>query len=76
MKTKAFVTGGTGFIGANLVRELLQSGYSVKALVRPTSFLTNLEGLDLEIVTGDLNAPYLDKLMADCQVLFHLFYPF
>ena len=72
MKTKAFVTGGTGFIGANLVRELLTSGYSVKALVRPTSLLTNLEGLDLEIVTGDLNAPDLDKLMEDCQVLFHV----
>jgi len=40
---RAFVTGGTGFIGANLIRLLLQEGYQVKALVRPTSRLDNLE---------------------------------
>ncbi len=72
MTIKAFVTGGTGFIGANLVRSLLASGYDVRALVRPTSNLTNLQNLDLEIVTGDLNAPYLDKLMEGCEVLFHV----
>ncbi|MCU0537734.1 MAG: GDP-mannose 4,6-dehydratase [Hydrococcus sp. Prado102] len=38
----AFVTGGTGFIGANLVRSLLLKGYSVRALVRPDSCLDNL----------------------------------
>ncbi|MGF1487915.1 MAG: hopanoid-associated sugar epimerase [Prochloraceae cyanobacterium] len=68
----AFLTGGTGFIGANLVRELLQKGYSVKALARPNSDLNNLRDLDLEIVTGDLNSPDLDKMMAGCQVLFHV----
>jgi len=43
----SFVTGGTGFIGANLVRLLLQSGYA-RALVRPTSCLDNLRGLEVE----------------------------
>lgn len=46
---KIFVTGANGHIGCNTVRELLKSGYSVKALVRKTSDLRGLSGLDLEI---------------------------
>jgi dihydroflavonol-4-reductase len=69
---KAFVTGGTGFIGANVVRSLLEYGYKVKALVRSQSNLNNLKNLDIEIVTSDLNNPNLANLMADCQVLFHV----
>ncbi len=72
MAITAFVTGGTGFVGANLVRELLEQGYAVKALARPNSNLNNLRGLDLEIVTGDLNSPDLDKMIAGSQVLFHV----
>lgn len=72
MSVKAFVTGGTGFIGANLVRLLLTQGYTVKVLVRPQSRLDNLQGLDLEIVKGDLNSPDLVNLMQDCQILFHV----
>jgi dihydroflavonol-4-reductase len=67
-----FVTGGTGFIGANLVRLLLQEGYSVKALVRPHSNLGNLQGLDVEIVKGDLNDLNLWQQMQGCQYLFHV----
>ncbi|NES83186.1 MAG: NAD-dependent epimerase/dehydratase family protein, partial [Moorea sp. SIO2B7] len=69
---KAFVTGGTGFIGAHVVRSLLEAGYSVRALVRPTSQLDNLQGLDIEVVIGDLNDPGLCQLMQGCQVLFHV----
>ncbi len=69
---KAFVTGGTGFVGANVVRSLLEAGYSVKALVRPQSRLDNLQGLDLEMTTGDLNDADLAQKMRDCQVLFHV----
>ena len=36
----AFVTGGTGFIGLNLVEHLTQSGWDVIALHRPNSRLT------------------------------------
>lgn len=53
---RAFLTGGTGFVGANLVRLLLQQGYEVRALVRPNSRLDNLAALDVEIVRGDLNS--------------------
>ncbi len=69
---KAFVTGGTGFVGANLVRLLLQQGYEVRALVRNSSSLDNLKSLDLEIVTGDLNSGELSQQMSGCQVLFHV----
>jgi dihydroflavonol-4-reductase len=69
---KVFVTGGTGFIGAHLVRLLLQQGYTVKTLVRPSSNLENLRGLEVEIVKGDLNSPNLWQQMIGCQYLFHV----
>ncbi|NEP04532.1 MAG: NAD-dependent epimerase/dehydratase family protein [Okeania sp. SIO2G4] len=69
---RAFVTGSSGFIGANLVRLLLQQGYTVRSLVRPTSCLDNLHGLDVEVVLGDLNDSHLWELMVGCEVLFHV----
>ncbi len=69
---KAFVTGGTGFVGANLVRLLLDQGYSVRALVRPNSRLDNLSDLDVEFVKGDLTDPDLARLMRGCDHLFHV----
>ncbi|MEO1671559.1 MAG: hopanoid-associated sugar epimerase, partial [Cyanobacteria bacterium J06631_2] len=68
---KCFVTGGTGFVGANLVRSLLQQGHEVKALVRNSSNLDNLKPLDIELITGDLNGD-LSQAMSGCQVLFHV----
>ncbi len=69
---QVFVTGATGFVGANLVRLLLKQGYHVRALVRPDSSRTNLEALDIEIVTGDLTDAGLVKHLRGCQVLFHV----
>ena len=69
---KCFVTGGTGFVGANLIRLLLHQGYEVRALVRNSSNLENLKSLDIETVTGDLNSSDLSNLMSGCQVLFHV----
>lgn len=69
----AFVTGGTGFLGAALVRCLLEKGLAVRALARKGSDLRNLQDLPhVEIVTGDL----LDKdaLRAGCtgaRLAFH-----
>ena len=72
MSLQAFVTGGSGFVGSNLIRLLLEQGYAVRALVRPQSRLDNLQGLEVEIVRGDLNQPDLSRQMKGCQVLFHV----
>src|SRR5438093_923873 len=52
---KALVLGATGQLGSNLVRALLVRGDQVRALVRPTSNLLALRGLDVERGEGDLN---------------------
>ncbi len=67
------VTGGTGFVGSAVVRRLLASGESVRALVRPGSNRGNLDGLDVEIVTGDLLDPAsLERALAGCRSLYHV----
>ncbi|WP_017328051.1 hopanoid-associated sugar epimerase [Synechococcus sp. PCC 7336] len=69
---RAFVTGGTGFVGANVVRLLLEKGVEVRALARERSRLDNLGDLDVEIVRSDLNDEHLSQHMRGCQVLFHV----
>ena len=49
---KVAVTGASGHIGANLVRELVGRGYEVVTLIRQTSLA--LEGLDVARVDGDV----------------------
>jgi len=72
MTIPVFVTGGTGFVGTNLIRLLVQQGYRVRALVRSTSRVSNLQDLDIEIAHGDLNDPDLWQQMEGCQFLFHV----
>lgn len=69
---KALVTGASGFVGANLVRALLQRGYPVRALVRPTSKGKALEGLDVEIASGDVRDPNAVRgAIRGCSLVFH-----
>jgi dihydroflavonol-4-reductase len=69
---RVFVTGGTGFVGANLVRLLLEKGYTVRTLVRSQTTPTNLAGLDVEQVQGDLLDPDLSTKMQGCEAVFHV----
>jgi dihydroflavonol-4-reductase len=52
---KTFITGGTGLLGANIIRELILRGHKVKALVRRGSDLSGIKGLDIDLFEGDLS---------------------
>ena len=64
------VTGASGFIGWHVARLLTERGQKVRALVRPTSRLRELE---VEPVVGDLrDAESLDRAVAGCEWVFHV----
>lgn len=69
----ALVTGANGFVGAHLVKGLVDRGYAVRCLVRSTSDLTSLHGIPgIEIHLGDVRQP--DTLIApvkDVDYIFH-----
>ena len=67
-----FITGGTGFVGAHVVRALLRRGARPRCLVRATSDRRNLEGLPVEIVVGDVtDPPSLARGMKGAGTVFH-----
>ncbi|GAB4408923.1 MAG: NAD(P)-dependent oxidoreductase [Thermodesulfovibrionales bacterium] len=70
---KTLVTGATGFIGSHLVEELIRRGHAVTCLVRKTSNLRWIEGLDIKIVHGDCeDEDSLMRLSPDFDYVFHL----
>lgn len=70
----AFVTGATGFLGLNLVRELLAQNWTVTALHRPSSDLRYLQDLPLARAEGDiLDADsVVDAMPESVDVVFHV----
>ena len=73
MADTAFLTGGTGFVGASLARLLLKQGLKVKALARKNSDRRNLDGLDIEIVEGGLSdTASLEAGVKGCRYAFHV----
>ena len=70
---KCFVTGASGFIGANLVHKLNARGHSVQALLRPNADVRGLEGAQFERVSGDVaDRAALAAAMRGCDWCFHV----
>lgn len=67
---KAFITGGTGFIGSHLIDHLLNKGIQVYALVRNLNNLKWLEGYNIHLLEGDLFS--IPSLPLDIDFVFHL----
>jgi dihydroflavonol-4-reductase len=67
------VTGATGFVGGHVARLLGERGDRVRVLVRATSNLKSLEGLNVEPIQGDLrDAASLERAMDGVQRVFHV----
>jgi dihydroflavonol-4-reductase len=70
---KILVTGGSGYIGSAVVRELLNNGEKPKILVRETADLRNLDGLDVDLVHGDITDFHsIKEALSGCDRVFHL----
>jgi dihydroflavonol-4-reductase len=72
-KEQILVTGASGFVGSAVARRLVETGYSVRALVRPTSPRAHLAGLDLDFVEGDLrDRKSVARAIAGIRYAFHV----
>jgi dihydroflavonol-4-reductase len=70
---KTLVTGATGFLGSHVARALVGRGENVRVLVRPSSDLRALEGLDAERFTGDLrDRDSLGRALEGVSRVFHV----
>jgi dihydroflavonol-4-reductase len=70
---KALVTGATGFVGAAVARRLLDHQWQVRVLARQGSDRRNLQGLDAEVIEGDLtDVNSLQHAARGCEGLFHV----
>lgn len=66
------VTGATGLLGNNLVRRLLARGRPVRVLARETSDARPLEGLDVEVVRGDVrDEAAVERAVRGAEVVYH-----
>ncbi len=70
---KAFVTGGSGFVGRHIVRKLLQRGYEVSVLARSAQSAEILAAAGADVVPGDVtNSESMREAMQWCDVVFHV----
>ena len=67
------VTGAAGHVGNVLVRELLERGKTVRALILPGEDFSALDGLPVELVEGDVLKPEtLLPAFAGVEIVYHL----
>jgi len=66
------ITGATGFLGQNVCEYLSNQGYQLRALVRPTTDASFLEGLNVDIARGDvLDAASVQSAIQGCEYVVH-----
>jgi nucleoside-diphosphate-sugar epimerase len=71
--SRCLITGASGFVGSNLARRLLSEGWQVRCLVRGSSRLEHLHGLEVEFARGSLeDSESLKAAAAQVDVVFHL----
>jgi dihydroflavonol-4-reductase len=69
---KVLVTGPDGLLGSNLVRLLLKRGYETRVFLQNDRRSSTLEGLDLDVVRGDiLDRNLVEDAVKDCSVVLH-----
>src|ERR1700679_3562572 len=67
------VTGATGFVGSHVARQLVAAGEAVRVLVRASSNLAVLDGLQVEPVEGDLrDGASLERAMQGVRRVYHV----
>jgi dihydroflavonol-4-reductase len=70
---RIFLTGATGFVGSHVAQSLHAAGADLRLLTRKTSRTEHLEGLNAELVTGDLLKPdNLRSAISGCDGLVHV----
>jgi uncharacterized protein YbjT (DUF2867 family) len=68
------VTGASGFLGSELVKQLVANGESVRIIVRPSSDISHLASIKdkIEIMEGDiLDVPSLEIAMDGIEKIYH-----
>lgn len=73
MSLPVLVTGATGFVGSAVARALAARGHALRLLVRKGGDRRNIDGLDAELVEGDLGKPEtFARALEGTSALFHV----
>lgn len=69
---KVLVTGANGFLSGHIIRKLLKSGYSVRAMMRAGANAPGLTGLDIEVFYGNITSKTdVEHAVDGCEIVIH-----
>lgn len=70
---RVLVTGASGFIGSAVSRALVADGFEVVTLLEPGADTRNLEGMEIDRMTGDVrDSSTVEKAVSGCRAVFHI----